>query len=441
MSVTAALIKKKRDGNALTKAEIFDFINGFIAGSIADYQMSAMLMAIFFRGMTEAETAALTQVMLESGKQLDLSEIKRPKIDKHSTGGVGDKTSLLLAPILASLDVAVPMIAGRGLGHTGGTVDKLEAIPGFKTELSQDRFEELLRTVGVAMIAQSKEIAPADRLIYALRDVTATIDSVPLIVASIMSKKLAEDFDGLVLDVKTGNGAFMKDPRDAKTLAKALQTTGRSAGRSVRVVISDMSQPLGFTAGNAIEVNECVAFLRRGPTDPKPEPRLQELTLELAGEMLILARRKLGKTLSMASARGLVLDTIENGRAYGKFLEMVSMQGGDTAALDLGLPLAPISREVCADRAGFISGFDVERIGFALVDLGGGRKKAEDKIDPGVGIHFAKFLKAPVKKGDVLAKIYARDTYSAEQAENELKAAISVARVRPRVSALIRERL
>lgn len=435
------IIKKKRDGGKLSKEEIELFIKGFTDGYVPDYQMSAFLMAVYFSGMDSKETGFLTQSMLHSGAKVDLSQVKVPKIDKHSTGGVGDKPSLILAPLLSCLGVAVPMISGRGLGHTGGTSDKLEAIPGFKTELTNERFQELVKTMGVAMISQSKEIAPADRRMYALRDVTATVDCIPLIVGSIMSKKLAEDFDGLVLDVKTGNGAFMKDPKGARELAKALAATGRHAGKHVRVLITDMSQPLGYTAGNSIEVNECTAFLRQGPKDAKPEPRLYEVTIALAVEMLLMARNVAKKPLAAAEARKLVVQALQSGRAYGKYLELISMQGGNTAIVDEGLPLAPILTEWKSSRAGYVTAMDTESIGMALVELGGGRKRAEDKIDHGVGIHFAKHLGAPVKKGELIAKIYSTSESSGKQALQSLQTAIVIAGKKAKVPKLIRERI
>lgn len=441
MLLPVQIIRKKRDGAELQATEIRAFVDDYTKGAIPDYQMSAFLMAVFYRGMTAKETAALTQAMLESGSKLDLSRVRKAKVDKHSTGGVGDKTSLILAPLLAALDIAVPMIAGRGLGHTGGTVDKLEAIPGIATKLSLDRFAELVGSVGTAMIGQSQEIAPADRKMYALRDVTATVDCVPLIVASIMSKKLAEDFDGVVLDVKCGNGAFMKSPREAKTLAKALSATAKAAGKLCTVLITDMSQPLGRSVGNANEINECMRFLRRGPGDALPEPRLEKLTMELAIEMLLLAAKAKKQKLSRTEALTKIKGALESGRAYAKFLEMVSLQGGDTSALDRGLPMAEIAHAWKAPRAGYLCEFGTEAIGMALVEMGGGRKQTDDTIDHGVGFEFHKALGDAVKKGEVVATIFARSDAQARTAEANLAAAIRIGKSRPRVAKLIQTRL
>jgi pyrimidine-nucleoside phosphorylase len=435
------VIKKKRDGGVLSSQEVSFFIQGFARGDIPDYQMSAFLMSVFFRGMTEEETAHLTQAMLASGIKLDLSRVKKPKIDKHSTGGVGDKTSLILAPLLASLGVAVPMISGRGLGHTGGTADKLEAIPGFQTQVTHERFEELVATIGVSMITQSSEIAPADKRMYALRDVTATVDCIPLIVGSILSKKLAEDFDGLVLDVKTGNGAFMKDPRKARELAKAMVKAAKKAGKNARALVTDMSQPLGATAGNAIEVNECVEFLRQGPRDPAPEKRLEAVTIALAQEMLIMARAVQKKKTSAKEAMKEIRAVLASGKAYAKFLELVSLQGGNTATLDKGLPLAPTMLDWLSEKSGFLGSIDTEAVGMILVSMGGGRMRAEDSIDPSVGIRFFKQLGDTIKKGEPILRIYARNAAEASVALEGLKEAVRMAKQRPKIPKLIRERI
>ncbi len=425
----------------LSSQEVSFFIQGFARGDIPDYQMSAFLMSVFFRGMTEEETAHLTQAMLASGIKLDLSRVKKPKIDKHSTGGVGDKTSLILAPLLASLGVAVPMISGRGLGHTGGTADKLEAIPGFQTQVTHERFEELVATIGVSMITQSSEIAPADKRMYALRDVTATVDCIPLIVGSILSKKLAEDFDGLVLDVKTGNGAFMKDPRKARELAKAMVKAAKKAGKNARALVTDMSQPLGATAGNAIEVNECVEFLRQGPRDPAPEKRLEAVTIALAQEMLIMARAVQKKKTSAKEAMKEIRAVLASGKAYAKFLELVSLQGGNTATLDKGLPLAPTMLDWLSEKSGFLGSIDTEAVGMILVSMGGGRMRAEDSIDPSVGIRFFKQLGDTIKKGEPILRIYARNAAEASVALEGLKEAVRMAKQRPKIPKLIRERI
>ena len=435
------VIKKKRNNGALSAGEIEFMVNGLSQGKVTDYQMSAFLMSVYFRGMNAAETAALTKCMLKSGMEFDLSHLKAPKIDKHSTGGVGDKTSIVLAPLLACFDVIVPMISGRGLGHTGGTADKLESIPGFNINLSTDRFLELLGSTGVALIAQTDEICPADKHIYALRDVSGTIESVPLIVASIMSKKLAEGFDGLVLDVKTGSGAFMKDSKDALRLAKALVTAGKQAGKQVRALITDMSQPLGRMVGNSNEINECVSFLRRGPEDKEIEPRLYQVTMELAAEMLIMARKVQGKKLSLPKAKQELKEMLLSGRPYAKLLELISLQGGDTSALDDGLALAPKSGTVKASRKGFVSKMDTEEIGMTLVELGGGRKSIGDTIDHQVGFEFLKQLGQPVKKGEGLVTVYAQTDEQLKFALGSLKSAISIGTRRSSVPRLIRKRI
>lgn len=435
------LIARKRDGIALEPEEIRWFVESYTSGALPDYQMSALLMAIYFRGLDTSENAALTQVMLDSGPSLDLGAIPLPKIDKHSTGGIGDKTSIVLAPLLACLDIAVPMIAGRGLGHTGGTIDKLEAIPGFQTEIPKSRFVELLSTIGVGLIGQSNDLCPADKKLYGLRDVTATVPSIPLIVSSIMSKKLAEDFDGLVLDVKFGSGAFMKTLTDAKKLARAMVETGKKSGRKVTALLTDMNQPLGRTVGNAIEINECVEFLRRGPMDRPVDQRLYDCTMALAIEMYILAGKTRKQRISRASAKKLIQAALESGRAYSKFLEMVSLQGGDTAALDDGLPIAKTLRTLTAPRAGYITAMHAEAIGMVVVDLGGGRKTAGAAIDPSVGLEFSKFIGDKVKKDENIVSVYAASPSQADLAVERLRSAIEVGSRRKPAPKLVRGRL
>ncbi len=435
------LITQKRDGHALKESEIEWFITEYTAGRIPDYQMSSMLMAIYFQGMSTSETAALTNTMLHSGPVLDLSKIKKPKVDKHSTGGIGDKTSIVLAPLLACMDVAVPMIAGRGLGHTGGTIDKLEAIPGFQTELPETRFKELLGTLGVALIGQSKDLCPADKKLYGLRDVTGTVPAVPLIVSSIMSKKLAEDFDALVLDVKFGSGAFMKSVKDAKVLAKAMVKTGKHAGRKVVALLTDMNQPLGRTVGNANEINECVEFLRRGPQDPPIDKRLYKCTMGLAIEMLVQARKHEGRRTTSKEALKELEEMIDSGRAYSKFLEMVSLQGGDTAALDAGLPLAKYKVEYKSPKNGYIQKMDAQAIGMTVVDIGGGRRKAKDRVDHSVGLEFDKFIGDKVKKDMVIATIYAASKSDANQAAKRLSDSIQIGAKKVSAPKIIKERV
>ncbi len=437
-----SLIKKKRGGSELSPEEISDLVNGYTRGDVPDYQMSAFLMAVLFRGMNARETAELVKVMQFSGKVANLGRIKAPKLDKHSTGGIGDKTSLILAPLLAACGVAYPTIAGKGLGHTGGTVDKLLAIPGFNASLTLDRFAELVGSVGCAFIGQTEEICPADRKIYALRDVTGTVESIPLIVASIMSKKLAEGVDGLVLDVKVGSGAFMKSLDEAETLAKALVDTGKAAGKLARALITDMSQPLGRTVGNAIEVNECVAFLRHGHNDPKPEPRLRELTLSLAEELLVMAEeQRSGKPGNRKTAREQLEEALTSGRAYSKFLEVVSLQGGDTHAVDEGLPLAPKKSAVLAAQDGYVAEMHGEQIGMALIEMGGGRKATGDKLDYGVGFEFHATIGQKVKKGDALATVYHRDGKTGEKAKKMLEDSVVVSAKSPGIPDLIHKRI
>lgn len=438
----AQLIKKKRHGERLTKEELTFLIDGYTKGTIPDYQMSAFLMAVYFRGMEPAEIAELVSLMEHSGKVVDLSRVKIPKVDKHSTGGIGDKTTLILAPLLASCGVAYPTIAGRGLGHTGGTIDKFEAIPGFNCFLPLKRFEELVSTVGLAFIGQTEEICPADRKLYALRDVTATVESVPLIVASIMSKKLAGGVDCIVFDVKCGSGAFMKTEKDACELAHALVVTAKQSGKQASALVTDMSEPLGSAVGNAIEVNECVAFLRQGPQDPPPNPILLELTLDLAAEMYSLGELKKGKKAPNPSAvRELLTEALKSGQAYSKFLEIVSLQGGDTEAVDHGLPLAPKKVLFTAPKKGFIQAIDAEAIGFALIELGGGRRKTTDKVDPSVGFWFEKHLGDSVKKEEMIATIYAKDAKTAEIARKMLEDAYQIGAEPIQKPNLIRHRL
>jgi pyrimidine-nucleoside phosphorylase len=439
---TVTLIKKKRAGEALTAEELKFLVNGYTAGEIPEYQMSALLMAIYFKGMSSIETAELVSLMLHSGSIVDLSKVKLPKVDKHSTGGIGDKTTFLLAPILASCGLAYPTIAGRSLAHTGGTIDKLEAIPGFNCALTLKRFEELVSTVGLAFMGQTEEICPADRKLYALRDVTATVESLPLIVASIMSKKLAEGIDAIVFDVKCGSGAFMRTEKEAVALAKALVATGRAAGKLASALVTDMSEPLGRTVGNAIEVNECVEFLRRGPQDPVPDARLQEITLALAEEMYGLGLKNQGKkNPGKAAVRKMLLGVIESGQAYSKFLEIVSMQGGDTSALDSGLPLARKKLALVASQKGFLNSIDGEKIGWALTELGGGRRKSSDKIDHSVGFSFEKSVGSAVKKGETIALVHAKDSKSANLALAMLAESINITPQPPRKPKLIRKQI
>jgi pyrimidine-nucleoside phosphorylase len=397
------VIRKKRDAVELSSAEIEGLVNAYTAGEIPDYQVSAWLMAVVLRGMTRPETAALTDAMLHSGEVLDLSFLPARKVDKHSTGGVGDKTSLVLAPLAAAAGVAVPMISGRGLGHTGGTLDKLEAIPGFNVNLSVADFRRVLATCGCAMIGQTAEIAPADRKLYALRDVTGTVESPYLICASIMSKKLAEGIDALVLDVKTGSGAFMKSEKDAAFLAELMVETGERMGKQVVALITDMDQPLGKMIGNALEVVEVVEILRgEGPDD------LRELCLELAGWMLHLG----GVSKTVAEGKQQSAKLISSGQALARFRQMIELQGGDARVIDDAkfLPQAQHTMLVASAKSGYLASMQCEQIGTACVILGGGRERKEDSVDPAVGIVLHKKVGDKVSAGEPLATIY----YNAE---------------------------
>ena len=393
------IIVKKRNGQKLSEDEIKFFINGFLEGKIPDYQMSAFLMAVYFNGMNSEETVALTRIMLYSGEVLDLSHLEGMKVDKHSTGGVGDKTSLVIAPIAAAAGVKVPMISGRGLGHTGGTLDKLEAIPGFRTDLSKDDFIKIVDQVGACLIGQTKEIAPADKKIYALRDVTGTVESIPLICASIMSKKLAEGINGLVLDVKTGNGAFMKTLSDSENLAVNLKNISESFGVKTIAYITDMNQPLGNYVGNWLEVYESVKILRN-----EVHSELSELCHLLAGTMIYLG----GKSKDVEEGIKISKDLISNGKAYKKFLDIVENQSGDVSFIE-NLEKYPEPKyriEVKSNRSGFISKIDSFAIGMLGIELGAGRMKYTDVIDPKAGFIFFKKVGDELKQGDLIAEIH-----------------------------------
>ncbi|MBZ5506352.1 MAG: thymidine phosphorylase [Acidobacteriia bacterium] len=393
------LIRRKRDGSELQRNEIEFLVNGYTRDAIPDYQMSAWLMAVLWRGMTRAELAALTESMLNSGQVLDFSELPAARVDKHSTGGVGDKTSLIIAPIVAAGGLFVPMISGRGLGHTGGTLDKLESIPGFNVNLSVADFRRVLAQCGAGLIGQTAEIAPADKKLYALRDVTGTVESPYLICASIMSKKLAEGIDALVLDVKTGSGAFMKAEKDAVFLAELMVETGQRLGKRVSALITDMDQPLGRAVGNALEVAECIEALNgKGPDD------LRELSLVLAAWMFFLGKR----VRSMDEGRELAEQMISSGKARDKFREMIRLQGGNAAVMDNPglLPQAKQKTDVKSRTAGFITGIMCEQIGTAGVLLGGGRARKEDSVDPAVGIMIHKKVGDKVSVGEPLCTVF-----------------------------------
>lgn len=411
------LIAKKRDGTALSKDEINIFIDGVCDGSWADYQISALVMAMFIRGLNEAEGDALTRAMLYSGKVLDFPDIDAPKADKHSTGGVGDKTSIIIAPLLAACGVAVPMISGRGLGHTGGTLDKLESIPGYNVNLSIEQFHDTVKQCGFAMAGQTSEIAPADKKLYALRDATATVPYIPLIVASIMSKKLAEGLDALVLDVKTGSGAFMQNFDDAKKLAEALVQTGKNFGVKAQAVVSDMSQPLGQFVGNALEVYECLQILR-GENNPMSDPT-RELSLELTARALVMT----GISQSVESARELASSKITNGDALEKLRKNIEMQGGDPTVCDEPSKLFDeiIHRvEIKASESGFVSAIDTLAIGNAVVEIGGGREKADDAIDTRVGYELRAKIGDQVREGETIGVLYCRTAEQSARIQSPL---------------------
>lgn len=414
------VIRRKRDGGSLSREEIAFFVDGVTRGSMADYQSSALLMAIYLNGMNASEMAMLTDAMLHSGEVLNFSDISKPKVDKHSTGGVGDKTSLILAPLVAACGGAVPMISGRGLGHTGGTLDKLESISGYRVHLSLAEFRMILDRIGYAMMGQTAEIAPADKKLYALRDATATVEAIPLIVASIMSKKLAAGLDALVLDVKTGSGAFMSNEDDARRLAQALVSTGNSCGVRTEALLTDMSQPLGRGVGHAIEVRECIEILRNEVSEGA-RPVL-ELSLELAARMIALS----GIESSLEASRDKIQSVLTSGAALECFRRNVEAQGGDPAVFDDParlLPLTPHEVKVESTRTGFITGIDAAEIGRAIASIGGGRTRIEDAIDPGVGYAAESRVGDEVKAGQALGLLYCRELGQAQTTSDRIRAA------------------
>jgi len=418
------VIRKKRDGGELTRAEIEALVGGYTKDDIPDYQASAWLMATLLKGMTRAETAALTDTMLRSGEVLDFSDMPTRKVDKHSTGGVGDKTSLVLAPLAAAGGLTVPMISGRGLGHTGGTLDKLEAIPGFNVNLPVARFRKVLESCGCSMIGQTAEIAPADRKLYALRDVTGTVESPFLICASIMSKKLAEGVDGLVLDVKTGSGAFMKSEDDAAYLAELMVETGERMGKKMAALITDMDQPLGRYVGNALEVVECVKVLRgEGPKD------LRDLCLELAAWMFLLGER----VATIDEGKKLSEKLIHSGEALDRFRRMVELQDGDARVVDdlQRLPKTQQTLEVISVRGGYVTSIQCERAGTACVILGGGRERKEDSVDPAVGFVLHKKVGDQVSSGETLATVHYNSEALGARAKTMLLESFAIAESPP----------
>ncbi len=418
------IIRKKRDGGVLDEADINAFISGVTRREWPDYQASALLMAIVLQGMNAAETAALTGAMVASGARLDLSTVPGIKVDKHSTGGVGDKTSLILAPLAAACGVVVPMMSGRGLGNTGGTLDKLEAIPGFRVHLGLPEFRAMLTEVGCCMIGQTQEIAPADKLLYALRDVTATVESIPLITASIMSKKIAEGIDALVLDVKCGHGAFMKNNANAEALAHSLVETGRANGLRTEALVTAMDVPLGRAVGNALEVRECLESLRgEGPED------LETLSVYLAARMVFLA----GITATRAEAEGKVRAALGSGRGLEKFREIIARQGGDPHLVDDPgrLPTAPHCAHILARRSGYVTDIHAEHVGLATMLLGAGRERVDDVVDPSVGVVIQALQGAEVRSGEVVAEVHYRDPARLERALPILQCAWRIGEKKP----------
>ena len=426
------LILKKRHGETLTKEEIRWMIRQYTDGVIPDYQMSAMMMAICFQGLDKKETYELTMAMAESGEMLDLSMIHGIKVDKHSTGGVGDKTSLALTPIVASLGIPVAKMSGRGLGHTGGTIDKLESIPGFSTQLTDEAFEEQVNSIGISIMGQTKDLAPADKLLYALRDVTATVDQISLIASSIMSKKLAAGADAILLDVKTGSGAFMKEESDAIELAQEMVDIGKSAGRKMTAVITNMDEPLGMAVGNILEVKEAIATLKgNGPKD------FTELVETLAAHMLILG----GVANDFEEGRKKVREVISNGKALDKLKQFVKAQGGDPKYIDQPelFDQATIIEEIRSEQDGFVGSINAQEMGICSLILGGGRETKDSVIDPTVGLVFSKKVADEVKKGDILATIYGNDKEKVKQAVDHLKENYHIIEEKPKKPAMIRE--
>ena len=417
------VIRKKRDGISLSREEIDFFVAGVTSGRIADYQVSALLMAIYLNGMDQAEQQALTEAMLNSGNILDFSDIPKPKADKHSTGGVGDKTSIIIAPLVAACGVCVPMISGRGLGHTGGTLDKLESIPGYRVALSATEFKQVLDRVGYAMAGQTAELAPADKKMYALRDATATVEAIPLIVASIISKKGAAGLDAMIIDVKVGNGAFMREEARAKELAHALVSTGNSCGIKTRALLTDMNQPLGRAVGNSLEVEECIKILR-GEANEAARPVL-DLSLELCAHMLMLANVE--QTIETARAR--LEEVLHSGKALECLRSNIAAQGGDPRVCDAPgsfLPLVSETVKVESPRSGFITRVDTTEIGHAIAAIGGGRVRIEDTVDPTVGFTSELKLGDEVRAGDAIGIVYCADETAAAKAARRIQAAYEI---------------
>ena len=429
---TPLFIRAKRDGLPLEREDIFQFVKGYTSGAIPDYQAAAFAMAVYFRGLDARETADLTEAMMRSGHVLDFSDLPQPKVDKHSTGGVGDKTSLVVGPAAAAGGLLVPMISGRGLGHTGGTLDKLESIPGFNTRLNLAEFRRVLAGCGMALIGQTQELAPADRKLYALRDATSTVESLPLISASIMSKKLAEGIDGLVLDVKTGSGAFMKKLDDSRQLARRMVDIGTACGKRVFALITDMNQPLGQAVGNALEVIECVETLKgRGPGD------LLELSRELTAAMFLLGRVE----KSLESARARFDSVLASGKALEKFRECIALQGGDARALDNYSHLAQAEHQesFVAWEDGYVASLEAETVGRASMLLGAGRERLDSVIDPAVGLVFEKKVGDAVRAGERICVLYVNDRSRLPRVREMLRSATAISPSPAKPPALVLE--
>jgi len=429
---TVDLIHRKRDGEELEPEEISHLINAYTRGELPDYQMSAFLMAVFFSGMTDREVSALTECMIRSGETVDLSSIPGTKVDKHSTGGVGDKTSLVVAPLAAAAGVVVPMMSGRSLGHTGGTLDKLESIPGFRTDLTPEQFRAQLAELGLCFIGQSEQLAPADGKLYALRDVTATVESIPLIASSIMSKKLAEGLNALVLDVKVGSGAFMKKQVDARRLAQMMVGIGRRMDMRVQALLTDMNQPLGYAVGNALEVMEVSqTLMNQGPAD------LTRLCLELAARMIHLAKI----TLTLEEARHVAETKLVDGSGYRKFKQVIQAQGGNAQALDKFelLPNATGMREITSPRSGYVSVIDAGEIGRASTLMGAGRDRKDDRIDPAVGVILEVKVGEKIDSGSVLCRLYYTAEEHVEEAAEMVEGAFRISGQKAEDRALILE--
>jgi len=413
------IISDKRDGKELSEKDISYFLDSYLDGSLSDYQMSAMLMAIFFNKLNEAELKVWAEKMLYSGEVLDFSDIKGPVVDKHSTGGVGDKISIPLAPLLAELGFSVPMISGRGLGHTGGTLDKLESIPGFSVDIGNERFRKMVREIGMSLIGQTPRIAPLDKKLYALRDVTATVESIPLIASSIMSKKLAEGIQGLILDIKVGNGAFMKTFENAKELAETMKAIGTRFSKKVDILFTNMNEPLGFTVGNSLEIMESIDVMKGIYV-----PQVTELTVRMAARLMV----SFNMAENIEEGEKKALAVLKSGKVVERFKKTVEMQGGDPNSIDdvSLLPQAKKKQEIRSNSAGYVNSIDALNFGKALVQLGGGRLRKEDDVDPSVGFILNRKVGEKVEKGDLLYTIHYNDDDKLKNAGDYLKNAVLI---------------